>query len=44
VYLIPAILGSFAAIFMEVAFMRAMTGVTLRRAVPPSEPLEQRAA
>jgi uncharacterized membrane protein YeaQ/YmgE (transglycosylase-associated protein family) len=44
VHLIPAILGSFAAIFMEVAFMRAVTGVTLRRAVPPSEPLEQRAA
>jgi uncharacterized membrane protein YeaQ/YmgE (transglycosylase-associated protein family) len=44
VHLIPAILGSFAAIFVAVTVLRAVSAVTLRRAVPPTEPLESRAA
>jgi hypothetical protein len=44
VHLIPAMLGSFAAIFVAVTVLRAVSDVTLRRAAPPSEPLESRAA
>jgi uncharacterized membrane protein YeaQ/YmgE (transglycosylase-associated protein family) len=44
VHLIPAILGSIAAIFMQIAVLRALTVVTLHKASLPTEPVEKRVA
>jgi len=44
VHLIPAILGSIAAIFLQAAMLRAVTGLTLQRAIPSRQPEERRAA
>ena len=41
VHLIPAILGSIAAIFLQAAILRAVTGLTLHRATP-ARPVEER--